>query len=504
MDISQVKKMVAKCIIPRINTDTFINDKNYKDIIYKLIDEGILGFCIFKGGVEEVSSMIYELQLYSNNSLIFSADLEYGLPMRFSGGTSFPHAMALGKTGDYNLSGIVGKTIAEEASLIGINWNFSPVADINSNKKNPIINIRSFGEDINSVSTHSVYYMKGSQSEGVLTCAKHFPGHGDCDVDSHLELPVLDKTISELEELELKPFINLINNGVDSIMIAHIHVKCFDDNSIPASLSSNVISYLRNKLGFKGLIISDALEMKAITNNYEENTAGELFFQSGGTIALIPENPFELIDSISEKCIVNNSLLNQIIENNKLINEVINLENLNNKIDIEKLKANSFKNESLALEIAKKSLELKIVNNVLPLNNFQQYAGFAFLQNEKDFSGASVFFGLLGQALENDCDYAFINEEITDEDIIEMRAGTEDAEVFIFPIFYKSEAYSGTIGYAEKISLIIKKITLGKPAICIYFGNPYLADEILSDINVLTYSDSLASIAATVMLLSGR
>ncbi len=498
-------KIAARCVIPRLNTPYYYEQEDYKKIIHKLIEYGVSGFCIFGGEVNQVKNMITELKAIAEQPLIFSADLEYGLPMRFLGGTGFPHAMALGRTEDPTKSGIAAKFIAKEAKLLGIDWNLAPVCDINSNPKNPIINIRAFGEDDLTVSQHSVYYMKATQNEKVLACGKHFPGHGDTEVDSHLDLPILEKTGEEFQ-IELKPFINNIKNGIKSIMIGHLWVKAMDEDKIPATLSHNVITkLLKEKLGFEGLIISDALEMKSIANHYKSGEATIKFFEAGGDIALIPENPFDAIEELSAEIAKNSDLKEHLNESYRKLKKEMNFVGAMNPSSIdEDFKDHFMEHEKIALELARESVELKIENNVIPIQEGMQYAGFAFLQKEDDFGPASMFFNFMQQALENDCDFAYINEEISEEDLEQMKLGTDDADIILFAVFHRSRSYVGDIGTSEKISAIMKKIAMGKPIITVYFGNPYLADEIRSDVSVLTYSNSLASLAAATMILSGR
>ena len=498
-------KIAARCVIPRLNTVYYYEQEEYKNLIHKLIEYGVSGFCVFGGEVNQVKDMISSLKAIAEQPLIFLSDLEFGLPMRFLGGTGFPHAMALGRTQDPTKSGIAAKFIAKEAKLLGIDWNLAPVCDINSNPKNPIINIRAFGEDDKTVSQHSVYYTKATQNEGVIACAKHFPGHGDTDVDSHLELPVLSKTGEDFKT-ELKPFINNIKNGVKSVMVGHLWVKEVDEEKLPATLSHNIITkLLKEELQFDGLVISDALDMKSITNTYSSEDAVVRFFEAGGDIALIPENPFDAIEGLAAKLSSNPELKEHLNQSYRKLKREMNFVGALNppKID-EEFKDHFMEHEKIALELARDTIELKLENNVIPIQEGMQYAGFGFLQKDDDFGPASMFFNFMQQALENDCDFAYINEKIEDDDLEQLKLGVEEADIILFAIFHRSRSHVGDIGQAEKISSIMKKISMGKPVITVYFGNPYLADEIRSDVSVLAYSNSLASLAATTMILSGR
>jgi len=284
----------AQCVFPRLNISTFAENTEYKKTIIELVKIGCGGFCVFEGNTTLVSKTITELNMYSEIPLLFCADFENGLQMRLNDGTSFPHHYALAKTNDYTEK--VANAIAKESRNIGIHWNLAPVCDINSNPKNPVINIRSFGENKNIVYKNVVKYINGLHSENIMSCAKHFPGHGDTQTDSHITLPVITKTLKELEQNEMLPFIEAIKNGVNSIMLGHLIVKSI--SKIPISLSNEAVNYLRNNLGFKGLILTDALDMQSIVDIYGDE-APVLAFKAGVDIILMPQNPMLAIEKIA-------------------------------------------------------------------------------------------------------------------------------------------------------------------------------------------------------------
>ncbi len=223
----------------------------------------------------EAAQLTNELQKGSKYPLLFAADYERGPSMRLSGATDFPAAMAFGATGDRDLAREFGRISAEESRAIGIQWNWFPIADVNSNPANPIINTRSFGADPKLVGDMVAAYIVGARNAGLLTTAKHFPGHGDTDTDSHLGLARTTATIDRLNTLELVPFRAAIAAGVDSIMIGHISVPSIEpDPNRPASISSRVVTdLLKRQLGFKGLVVTDALDMGALTRVFSGTEA---------------------------------------------------------------------------------------------------------------------------------------------------------------------------------------------------------------------------------------
>jgi beta-N-acetylhexosaminidase len=223
----------------------------------------------------EAAALTNGLQKDSKYPLLFAADFERGLALRLNGATSFPAAMAFGATGDTEFAKEFGKITAEEARAIGVQWNWFPVADVNSNPANPIINTRSFGEDPVKVGDMVAAYISGARSEGMLTTAKHFPGHGDTDTDSHLTLARVNASLDRLNSVELVPFRAAIAAGVDSIMIAHVTVPAIEpDPNKPASVSYKVVTgLLKDQLGFRGLVVTDALDMGALTRVFSGDAA---------------------------------------------------------------------------------------------------------------------------------------------------------------------------------------------------------------------------------------
>ena len=223
----------------------------------------------------EAALLTNELQKESKYPLLFAADFERGLSMRLSGATDFPAAMAFGAAGDKELAREFGRISAEESRAIGVQWNWFPVADVNSNPANPIINTRSFGADPAQVGEMVAAYIGGARSAGLLTTAKHFPGHGDTDTDSHLGLARTTASVDRLNTMELVPFRAAIAAGVDSVMIGHISVPSIEpDPNRPASISSLVVTgLLKQQLGFHGLVVTDALDMGALTRVFTGSEA---------------------------------------------------------------------------------------------------------------------------------------------------------------------------------------------------------------------------------------
>jgi len=240
----------------------------------------------------EAAELLNRLQSDSKLPLLFAADFERGVPMRLMGATVFPHAMAFGGDGKAEDAEAFGRITAEESRAIGIHWNFFPDADVNSNPANPIINTRSFGEDPKQVGDLVVAYIKGAHEGGMLITVKHFPGHGDTATDSHLGVASVNVDRAHLDSIELPPFRQAIAAGVDAVMVAHVTVPALDpDPNHVATISPVIVSDLLEKqLGFKGIVVTDALDMAGLTHLFANNIgrAAVEAFKAGNDLLLIP------------------------------------------------------------------------------------------------------------------------------------------------------------------------------------------------------------------------
>ena len=261
-------------------------------ILKLILEEKIGGIIMMQGGPLSQTRMVNTFQLNSDLPLMISQDAEWGPAMRLDSAIRFPKNLVLGAVQDDQLIYRLGLEIAKQCRATGVQVNFSPVADINNNPLNPVINDRSFGEDKDNVTRKSIQMMRGLQDGGVLACAKHFPGHGDTDTDSHLDLPVIRHLPERMDSLELYPFKEMIKAGVGSVMVAHLYLPGYDTTPNRASTLSPIIvdSLLRKSLGFKGLIFTDALNMKGVSKFYKDGAAELASFLAGNDILLFSDN----------------------------------------------------------------------------------------------------------------------------------------------------------------------------------------------------------------------
>ena len=268
-------------------------DQNHISGVRKLVEqERIGGIILMQDDAEQEIALVNEFQKKSRVPMLFGMDAEWGLYQRIKTAHKFPWAMTLGAIQDNNLVYEMASKIAEDAKKMGIYWNFAPVVDVNTNPKNPIIGNRSFGSDVQNVIAKALAYAQGLQENGVLAAIKHFPGHGDTDVDSHLDLPVVKHSLERLNKIELAPFKALMDKKIGGVMIAHLYVPQLEKGkNIPASISYDIVTnLLKNKFRYEGLVITDALNMNAVAKKYP---AGELdlrAFKAGNDVLLFSQD----------------------------------------------------------------------------------------------------------------------------------------------------------------------------------------------------------------------
>lgn len=290
-----LEEQLAQCIMPAVYPRDSAQVVETMRLIKQYNPGGII---IFQGGPTQVALLINKMQSLSHVPLLIGVDGEWGMAMRFDSVMAFPRQLTLGAVDNDSLIYQMGTAIASQLHRVGIHTNFSPVVDINSNPLNPVIGSRSWGSNRDRVTHQALIYMRALQENGILAVAKHFPGHGDTENDSHYALPVITHSRQRLDTFELYPFKTLIEHGVMGIMTAHLNVRAYDTAGIPASLSRRVTdSLLKQTLNFKGLVFTDALNMKGAQNGSAKKIAMSAF-QAGNDILLMPTNLPEVLDTL--------------------------------------------------------------------------------------------------------------------------------------------------------------------------------------------------------------
>ncbi|AQX08375.1 glycoside hydrolase family 3 protein [Elizabethkingia ursingii] len=271
-------------------------DQNHINFVRHLVNkEKIGGIILMQDNAAQEIDLVNEFQESSRVPLLIGMDAEWGLYQRIAAAHKFPWAITLGAIQDDKLVYEMASKIASDAKRMGVNWDFAPVVDVNTNPSNPIIGNRSFGSDVQNVIRKGLAYSNGLQDNGVLAAIKHFPGHGDTDKDSHLDLPVVKHNIDRLNNTELAPFKALMDKNVGGVMVAHLYVPALESKSgVPASVSYSIITdLLKKKFGYKGLIITDALNMGAVASRYKAGELDKKAFAAGNDIMLFSQGVSE-------------------------------------------------------------------------------------------------------------------------------------------------------------------------------------------------------------------
>lgn len=456
-------KKLYQLIITRLNGEA-INHKSYQKETFKLIEKGIGGFIVFGGRKNNLKKFINRMQLLSEIPLFIASDIECGVGQQIQNCTVFPCQMAVcaairqNSRNDIKFLENLIQAIVAEAIDIGINMPLIPVLDVNKNPENPIICTRAFSDDPKVVSWFGSRYIKILEDANLISCAKHFPGHGDTSVDSHISLPIINKSYKDLLKCDLLPFKNAIKAGVSCIMIGHLGIPAIDDK--PASLSKNIISYLlRKKMGFNGLVISDALIMDALKSF---NNIHLQCINAGADILLHPVNPEivvkELLTALKTKEITEKRIdesLTRILKAKEKIKKL-----RRQIIDFQKHNKLSSKITEMSITILKKARGLSIQ---------KKEDAFVFIAgDDKIFN-----FTPLKNYFKNVYTISPISKNFNIKPIFNNKV--ESYKIGIFCIFTTVKAWKGTSGINEnlrnKIRELIKKT---KRSVIISFGSPYI------------------------------
>ncbi len=279
------------------------------------------GVVFFKGNPVDQVKQTNLWNAKAKTPLLISMDAEWGPGMRLSDVVDYPFQMTLGALTNNHLIYEMGKQVADQCKRLGVQINFAPVVDVNSNPQNPVIGMRSFGEDALKVAQKADYYMRGMQDHGIMACAKHFPGHGNTHTDSHADLPVIGSSLDALRETDLYPFEYLVDRGVGSVMIAHLSVPAMDNRpNVPATLSKPIVTdWLKDSLGFQGLIITDGLDMKGVTKYFQVGEVSLKALEAGNDVLLIPDDVSASIEQIKQAIAANPLLMSRVEESCKKI-----------------------------------------------------------------------------------------------------------------------------------------------------------------------------------------
>ncbi len=478
------------------------------------------GLCFFQGGPVRQALLTNQYQTIAKTPLLISIDGEWGLGMRLDSVINFPRQMMLGAVEDNGLIYAIGHAIGEQCKRLGIQINYAPVVDINNNPGNPVIGDRSFGENKYKVAEYGIQIMKGMQDVGIMACAKHFPGHGDTKTDSHVGLPIITKSIEQLDSLELYPFKKIVAAGVQSIMVAHLYIPSIDNTpNLATSLSSkNIATLLQKKIGFKGLVFTDALEMEGVAKFF---TPGQLAVQSlkaGNDMLCLPSDVPGSIVAI-QKALKKRALNQQEI--NDKVKKVLRAKYdlglslvtpIETKNLIEDINA---KTHALNEQVAQNAIALLAYNNknTFPLKKYTANASndpglFPTLKKTIAYVGIGVdkpnhFSKQVSDFYQTDnyfLPYNMSSEKCSDQ-LQQITKKKYDAVVI--GIHNYSRRPANGYGISTTAQKLIDDLAQLENSVIFYFGNPYAVTEksIKGNMLVCFEDDSITQRVAAEMLM---
>jgi beta-N-acetylhexosaminidase len=476
--------------------------------IENLIEKHNIGGLIFMQGTPSAQAKLTNrYQNLSKIPLLISFDGEWGLGMRLSNVISYPKAITLGAIKDNTLIYKMGADIAEQFKRLGIQLNFAPDADINSNSENPVIGFRSFGEDKINVAKKAIAYMKGMQHNGVIANAKHFPGHGDAATDSHYSLPKINHSLTTLTDIDLYPFQEMIKDSLMSVITGHLLVPSIDTRNIATSLSGNAVAgILKNKMGFRGLVITDALNMKGATKG--TNNAGEIELQAflaGNDILLMPENVPAGIQKIKAAHSTGRIQLDDINYRVKKILKAKYWAGLNVKKEIQKNDINEDLNQQKYLG----HKQLLYENAVTVVENKNELIPLIKIPNQKNIVSIAI-----GAELGNSFQKTLLkfgsfpiysNEARSDNNWYEKLLSTIDtSKVVVVSLHRLSNTPSRRYNISPTTMSFLNRLQKRNRVVLVVFGNPYSLKYFPEATNVVCgYEDDPLMQEATAQVIFG-
>lgn len=499
------KQKIAQLMVIRAHSNL---GQEHVDQVTDLIKKyNVGGLCFFQGGPERQANLTNFYQSIAKTPLMVTIDGEWGLGMRLDSIISFQRQMMIGAVSDAQLVYRFGRAVGEQCKRMGIHVNFAPVVDINNNPNNPVINDRSFGEDKYKVALFGVQYMKGMKDAGVMASAKHFPGHGDVSVDSHFDLPVINKTRPQLDSLELYPFRQMIKEGVGSIMSAHLYIPVIDTAANQATSLSykSVTGLLRNELGFKGITFTDALEMKGVTKFYPAGQASAQSLIAGNDMLCLPE---DIKGSIKR---IRKAIRKGQIDRSDFVARVKKV--LLAKYDLGLNRLDSIKTGNIASDVNANTNEIKTLiaqnaitllklsnKDVMPLKAGRKIA-FVGVGLDK----ANAFANRLQQDYKADI-YNFSYKGDSSAALSLLSDLKEKYDLVVIGVHNYSRRPANQYGISPAAYSLVSQLQSQLPALTFVFGNPYAMKNIASTSAnlVACYEDDEITQQAAADILQGK
>ncbi|MEW6323087.1 MAG: glycoside hydrolase family 3 N-terminal domain-containing protein [Acidobacteriota bacterium] len=533
-------ELVGQMIWGRLDSTYTSSDSAAYDELTRLVHEAHVGGFVAFGGVEpaprvllnstygpivlgqplSLASTLNRLQAIAKVPLLVSADFEWGAGMRVGGATKFPRAMAFGAAGDAALAEEAGRITAVESRAMGVHVNYAPVADVNNNPRNPVINIRSFGEDPARVGELTAAWVRGLEQGGMIATLKHFPGHGDTDVDSHLGLPVIEHPRARLDAVELVPFRRGLAAGASSVMVAHIELPALDAERGPATFSRAVVTgLLRDELAFGGLIVSDSMRMDAIARMTSPGEAAVRAVQAGIDIVLDSPDPVAAFTGVRaavehgtiSRARIEASVRRQLAAKARMGLHRTRAVNLEAVAPIVGTRAH----EAVADRVAARAVTLvRDEGNQVPLrlargSRVLYVSALDYPSNWRTGAPSRTMIPEL-QARWPGVESVEVSDRTSPDEIALVRTIAEGVDAVIAGVFVRAASGSGRLDLAPAVVRLLEDLARTaarrqRPFAAVSFGNPYAALA-LGDLPalLLTYDFSDAAERAAVRALAGE
>jgi len=520
-----LRERVAQTIVVWMLGDyTSARDSSYAEIVRWVEQDRVGGATMSLGTPIEVAAKLNDLQRRARVPLLISSDLEPGLGrlesgvfthylLETGGATAFPPAMAIAATGRDSDAYDVARIIAQEGRAVGIHVNFAPVVDVNNNPANPVINTRSFGEDPDRVGKLSALFVKGTLAGGELPTAKHFPGHGDTDVDSHVGLPVVTADIARLKRIELVPFRAAIEAGAALVMTAHIALPAIDSGSVPATLSPRIITgLLRDTLGFHGVTITDAMTMEGVGKGYTTEQSSVLAVKAGDEILLKPSDPTRAINAIVravESGEISRARIDSSARHMLELKARAGLADgaLTSLSDLRDV-VGSPEHRATAADVARRAVTLiRDRDNLVPLTSGPGRALVVQYMPETEIRAGRIFGATLRAGRtrlgRGETVLAKVSPGATRDVLDSLGRLADSASVVVIAPYVRRVEGEGRVAIPQQIAAWIDEVAKRRPTIVVAFGNPYLIRQFPSvNSYIVTYGvgDDLERAAARALL----
>lgn len=509
-----LKDKIGQMIMVRVRSDYYSSDNYSKKQVDNWIKKHKVGGLITFDGNGNVHGMYNNHKYFQEISelpLLIASDLERGAGQQMKGATLFPSNMAVAATNDSYNAYLQGEITAKEAKALGIHMIFAPVLDVNNNPNNPIINLRAYSDQPDIVADFGIQFIKGIQDQGLYACPKHFPGHGNTSIDSHSSLPIITSSISDLNNIELKPFKSAIKNNVKMIMMAHIAMPALDPSKKPASHSYKITTdLLINDWNFKGLIITDGMEMKGITNQAWSGEAAIRAIEAGSDIILLPIDVERTIESIYNAVLsgrIDEERINLSVS--KILDSKRELNLFNDQLNFESMSSivGSRDHLTAAAQIASSSITLvKDDKNQIPIKP-EKINKMAHLILTTDENGNETL-----KTIKSNINYThgnvkniFVNYELSDILIDDLISKLDKFDQIIVSTLVKIRMNKGesTVN-STHLKLIKKMANNNLPFVVVSYGSPYLNDYTFIDTYICSYGYGSVSQTAVGHAIFGR